>query len=118
MDWALSESIFCWPRRRFFREERFRVEAARVGPVLADVEDNFALLLWAAGLVVAGLFAVAPPLELCRAVAAPQAHITIRAHNPISRDFETSIETPKTISPQNSRKIKSPTGRWHCNHPR
>jgi hypothetical protein len=50
------------------------------------------------------LFAAASPLELCRAVAAPQAQITIRAHIPINRDFETSIETPKTkLTSQNQR---------------
>jgi hypothetical protein len=49
------------------------------------------------------LFAAASPVEFWRAVAAPQAHITISAHNPINRDFETSIETPKTKPRKNLR---------------
>lgn len=86
---ALSESIFCCPRTRFFRE-RFPVEAVCVPPVdfvtLADL--GVLLCLWATVVVTAGFVALTSAGEFVWAFAAKtqaQAASAQSAANPALR---------------------------------
>ena len=104
MVWALSESIFCWPLGRFFREECFPVEAVCVLPVdfvvLADVVEVWACL-WV--FVVAGFFADVSSVEPERAPAAvTQASIpnVISARSRRSAKLRQNPQTRKPLLPK------------------
>jgi len=118
MAWALSESIFCWPRTRvdLLREERFPPDAVCVLDFLApaDVEEACAapVCVCAVDFVVEGFLAVVSLVALWRAVAAEHAQIKMSAHMLTNRAPRTSVQnlttnlTSKTLLASTKRKAQ------------
>src|ERR1700721_3019073 len=86
MAWALSESIFCWPRTRadFFRE---RLPVERVLLALAE-----AVAAWC--LVVGGFLTLASGVE--SAAEGRQSHTVNSAHAPMKTALRISAQTRTT----------------------
>jgi hypothetical protein len=91
---ALSESIFCWPRTRFFRA-RFPDEGVCVPAVdfvtLADL--GVLLCLWATVFVAAGFVALASLVELVCALAAETQAQAATAQTAVNPALRISVET-------------------------
>src|SRR6266568_6194646 len=96
MECALAESIFCCPRTRFFREERFPAEAVCTllfAPMGAA--DGFAAVLGCLRVVAvaAGFVAGASSLEAGLAFAAMAYEHMPKAHAVINRALRICVQT-------------------------